>query len=600
MAALLTWSDGRLLRAGVPHRILAGAIHYFRVHPDQWADRLARLRAMGANTVDTYLAWNFHQPRETEPPDFTGWRDVSRFVELAAGLGLDVIMRPGPYICAEWDNGGLPAWLTGRDLIPRTADPRWTAPIEEWFDDALPRLTGLQAAASGPIVAWQAENEYGSYGDDADYLRWNVRALAERGVTELIFTADGGEDYFLDGGALPGVLAAATFGSRAAESLEVWRRRRPGEPMINIEFWDGWFDHWGERHTTRPGSDVAAEIGTTLDAGGLDGGGSVCLYMGHGGTNFGLWAGANTGPGPAGELPERIQPTATSYDYDAPIAEDGSLTEKFHAVRAVFGAYAELPPVPERLAATPRRLAPTELPARPGPGLLDWARASDPLPGIAPRPFTDLGIDQGLVLYSARPVLSAGDQVLRLRDLHDRAQVWLDGVPLGVLDELTGAEGLPFTGTGERGRVDVLVENRGRINYGPRSFEDKGILGGVLITGRYAFGWQHRPLPLPELGEPELDSIMSGAIEAGAGSPGWARAELIIDEPADCWLAFPGFGRGFVWLNGFLLGRYDAAGPQRNLYCPAPLLRAGANTVTALDLERRGASIAVEDAPRLG
>ena len=198
--ALLSYHDAVLYRSGEPYRILAGAIHYFRVHPELWQDRLRRLKAMGANTVDTYVAWNFHQPKRDEAPDFTGWRDLGRFVDLAAEEGLDVIVRPGPYICAEWDNGGFPSWLTGIPGIGlRCMDPLFTSAIEQWFDQLLPIVAARQASAGGPVVAVQIENEYGSYGDDHDYIRWNRRVLEERGITELLFTADGGTDYFLYG-----------------------------------------------------------------------------------------------------------------------------------------------------------------------------------------------------------------------------------------------------------------------------------------------------------------------------------------------------------------------------------------------------------------
>ena len=274
----LSYADGRLLRNGAEHRLLGGAIHYFRVHPAQWGDRLDRLKAMGANTLDTYVAWNFHQRRETDRPDFDGWRDLVRFIELAGERGLDVLVRPGPYICAEWDNAGFPAWLTGKPGVGlRSMESEYRRAVTEWFDVLLPLLTPLQAKQGGPIVAFQAENEYGSYGDDPEYVAWTRQVLLEHGVTELIFSADGGNDFYLDGGALdpaanPTMLATGTLGSRGAEAIETWHRRRPGEHFIAAEFWNGWFDHWGEEHHRRDAAEAAAEVEQILD-----GGGSVCL-----------------------------------------------------------------------------------------------------------------------------------------------------------------------------------------------------------------------------------------------------------------------------------------------------------------------------------
>lgn len=582
----LTWRAGELFRDGRPHRILGGAIHYARVHPDQWRDRLERLLAMGANTLDTYVAWNFHQPHPDRAADFTGWRDLAGFLRRAQDVGLDVILRPGPYICAEWDNGGLPSWLTARpEVIPRTATPAYTEAVARWLDVLLPVVTPLQAVEGGPIVAVQVENEYGSYGDDTEHLRWLHDALAARGVTELLFTADGGSDYYLDGGELPGVLAAATYGSRGREVLEVWRRRRPGEHLINMEFWCGWFDHWGEEHHSRGAADAAAELDATLS-----GGGSACVYMAHGGTNFGLWAGANDLPASA-EGPARIQPTVTSYDYDAPIAEDGALTEKFHRFREVFQRYhAEpLPPVPDRLLARPPAATPVGARVSRGQGLLDYL-TGQPLTATSkvPSSFEQLGLDHGLVLYTAHPKISAGQVRVRLSGLHDRATVFLDGQRLGVLDETTGEAGLPLDGSGAPGRLDILVENQGRINFGPRSFEHKGILRGVLLNNRYILGWEHRGIDLDACAPPV------GADPRPDRSGGWSSATLELGESVDRWLRLPGFGKGFVWVNGFLLGRYWSIGPQLKLYAPAPLWRAGPNVIDVLELEHDGPAVELD------
>ena len=332
--ALLTYENGKLLRAGRAHRVLSGSLHYFRVHPAQWRDRLERVAALGLNTVDTYVAWNFHQRSEDGAAEFEGWRDLERFIRLAAEVGLDVIVRPGPYICAEWDNGGFPAWLTARlGTRLRSSEPEFLSAVAAWFDELIPRVVDLQASVGGPIVAFQVENEYGSYGDDTGYLEWLRDALRARGVTELLYTADGPTELMLDGGTLDGVLASTTFGSRASAAAALVKSRRSGEPFLCAEYWNGWFDHWGEKHHIRT---VASAESTLADI--LDIDGSVSLYMAHGGTNFGLWAGANHNG--------RLQPTITSYDSDAPIAEDGALTAKFVAFRNRLGQLSD-EPLPE-------------------------------------------------------------------------------------------------------------------------------------------------------------------------------------------------------------------------------------------------------------
>lgn len=582
--AVLSYHDAVLYRSGERHRILGGAIHYFRVHPDHWQDRLRKLKAMGANTVDTYVAWNFHQPSPDLAPDFSGWRDLGRFIDLAADEGLDVIVRPGPYICAEWDNGGFPAWLTGTPGIGlRCLDPLFTAAIERWFDHLLPIIASRQASSGGPVVAVQIENEYGSYGDDHGYIRWNRLALEERGITEMLFTADGGTDYYLDGGAIEGTWATATLGSRGDEAVATWEHRRPGEPFFNVEFWGGWFDHWGEHHHVRDATEAAAEVRKMLD---LDG--SVCIYMAHGGTNFGLSSGCNHDG-------SRIQPTVTSYDSDAPIAENGALTPKFHALRSEFlraQGVKEVPELPPELLAEPAVLPAQTLPLTPGPELLSLARAAGtPVPSVRPLSFEQLGLAAGMVLYSASAVLpgkpeAPTESALRITGLNDRAYIWVDGVFAGILDDVTAAEGLNVIGTGAPAKLEILVENLGRINYGPLTGHGKGILGGVLVNQRYTFHWTQTPLRLAEWGSKEIGEL--------------AGAEFVAREAADTYLALPDSGKGFVWINGFLLGRYWGIGPQHTLYVPAPLIRAGRNTIKVLELEKPGTVVSLSESADLG
>jgi beta-galactosidase len=582
-APLLTYADGTLLRDGRPHRVLSGSLHYFRVHPGQWADRLDRLAALGLNTVDTYVPWNFHE-RTPGEVRFDGWRDVARFLRLAQERGLDAIVRPGPYICAEWDNGGLPAWLTGLPgMRPRTSHPAFLEAVARWFDAVVPRIAQLQAGSGGPVVAVQIENEYGSYGDDRDYVRWVRDALVERGVTELLYTADGPTPLMQDGGSVPGHLAAATFGSRPEQAAALLRSRRPGEPFLCAEFWNGWFDHWGEKHHVRSARSAAEDVGGILDEGG-----SLSLYMAHGGTNFGLWAGANHDG-------ERLQPTVTSYDSDAPIAEHGALTEKFFALRERLAAVCgtELPPVP----ADPPVLAPRTLPVTRGAALLDALRATGTaVRAPAPLAFEELGQSSGLVLYEAEPLLPEGSHVVTVTGLHDRAQVFVDGAPVAVLETETAS--FTVRGTGAPVRLALLVENQGRINYGPLLGQGKGILGGVRVERRLVHGWTMYRLPLDEWSPRDL-AAAAAAAPAG-GRAGFATARLVVDEPADAFLALPGFGKGFAWVNGTLLGRYWHIGPQTTLYVPRPLLRAGENSVTLLELEHLGEHLALEAGPRLG
>ncbi|MFI7132221.1 beta-galactosidase [Nonomuraea sp. NPDC050153] len=612
----LTWRGGRLYRHGAPHRILSGGLHYFRVHPDLWRDRIRRLADLGLNTVDTYVAWNFHQPREDDAPRFDGWRDVERFIRMVGEEGLDVVVRPGPYICAEWSNGGLPSWLTGRDVAIRSSDPAFIAAVGRWFDELVPRIAALQAGQGGPVVAVQVENEFGSFGDDRVYLRWNREALAARGIRELMFTADGPTELMLDGGALPGTLTAVTLGSKPDAARRLLAARRPDEPFVVAEFWNGWFDHWGERHHVRDaGSVVDALKEITAD------GGSVSIYMAHGGTNFGLWAGANEHEG-------RLQPTVTSYDSDAPVAEDGTLTAKFFAVREALGARG-----PVRMPARTPTLPPARVPLVHRAGLLAGLRAVPALTSTGPRPasFERLGLDAGMVLHTARPRVPAGEHRLVLTDVRDRALVFTDGTFLGVADP--DHQELPIRGTGAAVHLEVLVENLGRVNYGPGIGRHKGLIGPVLVDRRIVQGWDSVPIALQEWSAADLTHALAagptpqpagpvpqpvgsvpqpagpasapgGPASTHAGSTaapaGFAVATVDVGAPADTFLALPGSRRGLVWVNGFLLGRYWDIGPQVTLYCPAPLLRTGENIVTVLELEHLGGLLELRDRPELG
>lgn len=579
--------DGAFLRGGAPHRVLSGAIHYFRIHPDLWEDRLRRLAAMGLNTVETYVAWNFHE-RVRGEIDFTGPRDLARFIGLAGDLGLDVIVRPGPYICAEWDFGGLPAWLmTEPDIALRTSDAAFLAAVDAWFDAVVPVIRPLLTTAGGPVVAVQVENEYGSYGDDAAYLEHCRKGLLDRGIDVLLFTSDGPGPDWLDNGTIPGVLATVNFGSRTDEAFAELRKVQPAGPDMVMEYWNGWFDHWGEPHHTRDVADAAGVLDDILRAGG-----SVNFYMAHGGTNFGLWSGANVEDG-------KLQPTITSYDYDSAVGEAGELTPKFHAFREVISRYAvgQLPEPPP----LPARLAPQTVAVDGWVGLLDSLDLFDaPVSGPAPKSMEALGQDHGLVHYRGSGLVPPDGRTLELDGLADRATVLADGVLIGRIDRNDESHSLPLSPRpdGVRTTFDVVVENQGRINFGPEIGERKG-LRGVRIAHRNLHGWASTALRLD-------DETLTGRLGFGdsfiaaEGGPVFARATIDLDAPADGFLALPGWGKGFLWLNGTLLGRYWGIGPQVTLYAPAPLWRSGSNDIVILEMEQSGAEVELRGEPDLG
>ncbi|MBP1326287.1 beta-galactosidase [Leucobacter exalbidus] len=569
--AILTWRDGQLYRNGQPHRILSGSMQYFRVHPDQWEDRLRRLVALGMNTVDTYVAWNFHERREGEV-SFDGWRDIARYIELAGEVGLDVFLRPSPYICAEWSNGGLPHWLTGRARALRTTDPVYLNAVDTWWDQLIPRIEPLQAKHGGPIVAIQVENEYGSFGSDAGYMQHLRDGLRSRGITELLTTADGTMSDMQLNGAVEGAMPTFTFGSGVDRALAL---KAPEVPFMCSEMWGGWFDHWGENHHVRSADSMMGTINEILEIGG-----SFSLYMAHGGTNFGYWNGANHD--------RVIQPTVTSYDYHAPIGEDGTLNDRFDALRArLQELHAE--PLPEP-PANPRLQAAAVAKFAPAASLMQVIEAA-PAEHASQLPLTfeEIGAEDGFVAYEAT-VAYAVDSVLSIDGLHDRATVLLDGAPLGVL-ERDGALSLELPESADAARLTILVESLGRINYGALTGEGKGIMHAVRIGRRIVHGFTHRVLG---------DEAPVAIAAAEATASGAATATLTVAEPLDAWLAFPGGVKGSVWLNGFMLGRYWEIGPSHTLYAPAPLWRAGDNEIVVFDANGLPATVEIRETPDFG
>ncbi|MGI5451167.1 glycoside hydrolase family 35 protein [Streptomyces sp. CA-243310] len=563
-----------------PFRILSGGLHYFRVHPDHWRDRLRKARLMGLNTVETYVPWNLHQPR---PDEFRmeGGLDLPAFLDLASAEGLYVLLRPGPYICAEWEGGGLPSWLLADpDIRLRSRDPRFLAAVDDYFGRLLPPLRSRLATRGGPVLAVQVENEYGAYGDDTAYLEHLADSLRQRGVDVPLFTCDQPAD--LERGALPGVLATANFGSRSAQHLATLRTARPSGPLLCTEFWIGWFDRWGGNHVVRDAEQASQELDELLATGA-----SVNFYMFHGGTNFGFTNGAND--------KHTYRPTVTSYDYDAPLDEAGDPTEKFAAFRKVIAKYAPVPaePPPARAAKFRRE----EVALTESIGLLDGAPVlGDAVASSRPLTMEELGQDHGFVLYETE-LPDAGPALLVLEQVRDRAQVFLDGQPVGVLSRESHEHALTFSVPRPGGVLTILVENQGRVNYGPGIHDRKGLLGRVLLNGSPLDGWTSRPLPLGT-----LEDLPFGTAPDTPTGPAFHRGTFETDRPADTFLYLDGWTKGNAWINGFALGRYWSRGPQRSLYVPGPVLRTGVNEVVVLELHApcQARTVSFRETPDLG
>ena len=556
--------DNAFTLDGQPFRILSGAIHYFRVPRSYWDDRLYKARAMGLNTVETYVAWNLHEPRPGEF-HFEDNLDIATFIETAARHDLKVILRPGPYICSEWDFGGLPAWLLkDPQMRIRCAYPPFLQAVDRFFEALLPRIAPLQVTRGGPVIMAQIENEYGSYGDDKTYLAHLRDLLRRHGIDVLLFTSDGESGRNLLAGTLDGIHATVNFGAGPERAFRALRRFQPQGPLMCTEFWDGWFDYWGFWHQTRPASRMANRYKRMLRAGA-----SVNLYMWHGGTNFGFMNGANFALG-------RYLPDVTSYDYDAPLSEAGELTKKYQAMRRVIGKYAPLPDLPLPAPAPKMDLGPVSVTG----SISLWEALpalSTPVRLPNPEPMEFLGQSYGFILYRTHLRGPQGGS-LSILGLHDRAQVFLDGQPLGILTRNKPSQKLAIHVPAGGAQLDILVENMGRVNFGPYLLDRKGILGGVLLGGHFVFDWETFCLPLEDLSQ-----LGFAPLSSPPAAPAFYHVPFSVDRPLDTFLALPGWTKGVAWVNGFNLGRYWKVGPQQTLYVPAPILRQGENELVIFE-----------------
>eukprot|EP00058_Branchiostoma_floridae_P015870 XP_002601358.1 hypothetical protein BRAFLDRAFT_114709 [Branchiostoma floridae] len=607
---------------GKPVQILSGAIHYFRVPREYWRDRMLKLKACGLNTLETYVCWNLHEP-EKGKFDFTGMLDIAAYLREAANLGLWVIFRPGPYICAEWDYGGLPSWLL-RDpnMQVRTTYQPYMEAVERFFDALLPIVKPFQYKEGGPIIAMQVENEYGSYARDDKYLTAVKQAIQKRGIEELLLTSDGGQIERLERGCIPGVLMTANFNFNPKKQLGALKKLQPNRPQMVMEFWSGWFDHWGRDHHKLHVEKFEQLLGDILRFPS-----SVNFYMFHGGTNFGFMNGANYING--------YKPDVTSYDYDAPLSEAGDPTPKYYKTRELLKTLAMKGAVPSELPEVPPATEKSSYGPFPVEKYIAFEDAlkvlgepikSETVMSMEMLPINnDNGQSYGYILY--RHKLSetpATDSVTLKCDVRDRAQIFVNGEESGMLNWRVGE--IAMSGLKENDILDILVENQGRVNFaqtmdGVKKFvlesvagvnrgdalldQRKGLVGEVLLNTTPLKTWEIFPLEL----KPEFQTRL-------VESPDWQEptdaTEVpfpafhlvnfnIPEEPKDTFLDMKkGWGKGVAILNGFNLGRYWHIGPQETLYVPAPFLKKGDNQLLLFEQHIPFKEVVFTDTPRLG
>lgn len=568
---------------GEKYKLISGSIHYFRVPQEYWRDRLVKLKNLGCNTVETYIPWNGHEPVKGKFC-FTGLYDVEAFVRLAQSLGLWVILRPSPYICAEWEFGGLPAWLLQQDgMRLRCSDPAYLAHVRDYYDELVPRLVPLQITHGGPVILMQVENEYGSYGDDKAYLSALRDMLRERGVDVPLVTSDGPEHDMLACGKCDGVFQTGNFGSQTQARFG-YMAQQGIQPLMCMEYWCGWFDHWGcGKHAQTDGATSAQEFGEILDRGHGN------IYMFHGGTSFGLMNGAN--------YYDELTPDVTSYDYDALLTEDGRITEKYRLFQAEIEK--RFGPVPQmETVCVPRKAYGKAATVASAP-LMELAKQLPAVQGLAPRSMERLGQSYGYTLYRTALTHEAELTSIRLVDANDRAHVLLDGQIIATLYDrelLTAYKFEQPVPVRAGARLEILVENMGRVNYSfMLEHQRKGIDGCVVLNGHLHYGWE-----MVTLDEAALCSLKMDGMSAVAGAPSVQRLTFGVEERCDTFLALPGWGKATVFLNGFCLGRLWEIGPQKRLYVPAPMLRQGENELLIVETEGRTGEALLLDESDLG
>lgn len=558
---LFAVSGKQFLLDGKPYQIISGEMHYTRIPRAYWRDRLRKARAMGLNTVTTYVFWNVHEPRPGVY-DFTGQNDVAEYIREAQQEGLHVILRPGPYVCAEWDLGGYPSWLLkDRSLVLRSSDPKYLAAMQTWFARLGKEIEPLLLRNGGPIIAVQVENEYGSFGDDHAYMQAVKAALQKSGMgADVLYTADGPD--LIAKGSLPELPAVINFGTgEAKKSFALLESQRPHGPDMSGEYWAGWFDHWGEKHHQTDGAREAQELEWMLRRGY-----SVSMYMFHGGTSFGWMNGANSNG-------KNYQPDTTSYDYDAPLDEQGTPRQKYFAFRDVIarvtGQRPTALPQPTPLAAFP--ISP------PAETASLWRNLPEPVDSTTLLTMEDMNQSYGYVLYRTRLEKGDGGELV-LDGLHDYAQIYVDQSLIGTLDRRLDTSSLMLPILQKSGTLDILVENSGRVNFTRvlRS-ERKGLTGRVTIAGKEPAHWKIYSLPMDDVARLRF-------LPEPCTGPCFYRTQMSVDFPADTYLDARSLHKGEMWLNTRPLGRFWSIGPQYALYAPGPWLHQGPNAIIFFDL----------------
>jgi beta-galactosidase len=553
---------------GKPYVIRSGEMHFMRIPEAYWEHRLKMARAMGLNTVCAYMFWNAHEERPGEFK-FSGRRDVAKFCRLAQKEGLYVILRPGPYSCAEWEFGGFPWWLLKKeDLKLRTRDPFYIEHVKQYLMQVGKQLAPLQITKGGPIIMVQVENEYGSYGNDTVYMGMVRDILKEAGFEVPLFACDGPSQMVND--KRSDLFSVVNFGGNPKGAFKALRKLQPSGPLMCGEYYPGWFDSWGKPHHTGQTAPIIKNLEWMLDHRA-----SFSIYMAHGGTSFGLWSGANCPP---------FSPQTSSYDYDAPISEAGWETEKFDAIRKLFSRYLQ---EGESLPDPPAKNPVITIPQF---EVTEMASVFDNLPAgiIDEHPHNMEQYDQGygFIVYSTVLPPAASPKKIHVDEVHDFAVVFLDGKRIATIDRRKTNYIFEVPAHTSEAKLEIFVEAMGRVNYGGYIHDRKGITRRVEYLNEAGkteeiTGWTVHPFALSSDRAP-------GGLTFGdyskTGEPAFYRAVFTLEKTGDVFLDVRKWGKGLVWVNGHGLGRFWNIGPTQTMYLPGPWLRKGENEVIILDV----------------
>jgi beta-galactosidase len=554
--------DSAFLLDGQPFQIISGEMHYPRVPREAWRQRMQMAKAMGINTIGTYVFWNVHEPQK-DIFDFKGNNDIAAFVNLAKEEGLWVILRPSPYVCAEWEFGGYPYWLQNeKGLVVRSKEPQYLAEYKKYIQEVGKQLAPFLVTNGGNILMVQVENEYGSYGSDKEYLAINKQMFIDAGFTGLLYTCDPAKD--VSKGRLPGLLTAVNGVSNPEKIRSLVKENHDGKgPFLVAEWYPAWFDWWGEKHHTVPAERYTAELDTLLGAGI-----SVNMYMFHGGTTRDFMNGANYYDS------SYFQPQISSYDYDAPLDEAGNATDKFMKFRAVIQKH-----VKEPLPGVPAPKKTISIPSIALQNATDiYSILPKPVVSNTPQTFEKLQQDYGYVLYRTK-LKNAKPGLLKIKELRDYGVVFVNGKKQGTVNRLKKQDSIRVKLTAGESTIDILVENLGRINFGPNLLKnEKGITEKVTLNGKELKGWQMFSLPMMNT------KAISFNNKPRPGVSVLKKGNFNLKETGDTYLDMRNWGKGCVWINGHNLGRYWRVGPQQTLYVPAEWLNKGNNEIIVFEM----------------